>query len=462
MSSQDAARWRAATGDAPADVRRAVATLVTEARADLADAFYEHMLASPEAAVFLDHDAVQGRLQPSMQRWLTDLFEFDAGKPAEAVVALQRHIGEVHARTQVPVHLVVQGMRLLKRRIVDLLRASTMDRSDVVRAIQLVGDTMDLALEHMSEAFARSIERSVRNDEAYRLYSATQNVGTERERQRAALLDWCQDILFTIQTSDRPGELPRLGDAEFGLWLAHKGVVMLDGAPELVPITTSIERIDDILLPRLAGHAFDEPAVRRELITDLQREVDALRFLLTTLFDRQQELEGGRDQLTRLLNRRFLPAVLAHEIGLHRRRSQLLAVLLADIDHFKHINDAHGHDAGDVALQQVATVVADQVRTGDFVFRYGGDELLVVLVETTPAAARRVAEAIRVRVEQTDLSLGAGRAARTTLSMGIALFDGHPDPQRLVTRADGALMEAKNRGRNRWAVADELEVAAGG
>lgn len=462
MSSQDAATWRAATGYAPEDVRRAVGRLVTDARVDLADAFYEHMLASPEAAVFLDHQAVQERLHPSMQRWLTELFDMDSDRPAEAVVALQRHIGEVHARTHVSVHLVVQGMRLLKRRIIELLRASGMDRSDVVRAIQLVGDTMDLALEHMSEAFARSIERSVRTDEAYRLYSATQNVGTERERQRAALLDWCQDILFTIQTNDRPGELPRLADSEFGLWLAHKGVVMLDGAPELAPITTAIERVDGILLPRLAGLVFDEPAVRRELVTDLQREVDALRFLLTTLFDRQQELEGGRDQLTRLLNRRFLPAVLTHEIGLHRKRSQLLAVLLADIDHFKHINDAHGHDAGDAALQQVATVLADQVRAGDFVFRYGGDELLVVLVETTPAAARRIAEAIRVRVEQTELSLGAGRAARTTLSIGIAVFDGHPDPQRLVTRADDALMEAKNRGRNRWAVADELEVAGPG
>jgi len=449
MAAGDTATWCATAERVPGEARAAVTGLVDGARADLAEAFYTHMLASPEAAVFLDHDVVHERLHATMQRWLTELFTPFTADGAEAVIAHQRHIGEIHARTQVPVHLVVQGMRILKRRITELLQESALAHAAIVDAAQFAGDMLDLSLECMSEAFARSTERSVRTDEAYRLATATQNVAAERERQRAALLEWCQGVLFSLETREVPGPLPPLASSEFGLWLAHKGVVMLGGGPEFDSLTSSIERIDSILLPRL-GTVGITPEIRRQLLSELQRELDALRFLLTTLFDRQQEFDAGRDHLTRLLNRRFLPAVLGHEVALHRTRSQLLAVILVDVDHFKHINDAHGHDAGDVALQQVATIVSDQVRAGDFVFRYGGDELLIVLVETTPEATRRIAEAIRAKVEHAELSLGAGSTARTTVSMGIAVSDGHPDPQRLVTRADAALLEAKAAGRNGW------------
>ena len=77
-----------------------------------------------------------------------------------------------------------------------------------------------------------------------------------------------------------------------------------------------------------------------------------------------------------------------------------------------------------------------------------------MLVETTPEAAARIAEAIRARVEHAQLSLGAGVTARTTVSIGIAMFDGHPDPDRMVTRADTALLEAKAAGRNTWRMED--------
>lgn len=452
MSATDPTTWTLTGAATPAEIRGAVATVVGACRREIADEFYARMLASPEAAVFLDHDVVHDRLHPSLQRWLTELFAEETMRSPESAIAHQRHIGEVHARTRVPIHLVLEGMRVVRRRIAEGLHAARADVTDVLAAVRFVDEMLDLAMECMGVAFARSLERDVRADEAYRLYTATQNLAAERERQRAALLEWCQDVLFCLQAQEAPVALTPLGTSEFGLWLSHKGVVMLGGAPEMGSITASIERVDTILLPRLS---VSDATARRALVADLQREVESLRFLLTTLFDRQQELEGARDHLTRLLNRRFLPAVLSQEVGLHRSRSQLMAVMLIDVDHFKHINDAHGHDAGDLALQQVATIVSDQVRAGDFVFRYGGDELLVVLVETTVDATRRIAEALRARVEHAELALGAGRVARTTVSIGIAVFDGHPDPERMVARADAALLEAKALGRNAWRLAGD-------
>lgn len=455
MTATDPQTWTDTAGAVPAEVRREVSRVVAAHRREIADEFYARMLASPEAAVFLDHDVVHDRLHASLQRWLTELFAEETVRSPEAAIAHQKQIGEVHARTRVPIHLVLQGMRVVRRRIAEGL-PSALGAPDVAAAIRYVDEMLDLAMECMGVAFARSLERGVRTDEAYRLHTATQNVAAERERQRAALLEWCQEVLFGLQVQEHPAALRPLGGSEFGLWLAHKGIVMLGGSPEMASITTSIERVDTILLPRLATA---DPAVRRDLVVELQREVEGLLFLLSGLFDHQEELENGRDHLTRLLNRRFLPAVLLQEVALHRSRSQIMAVLLIDVDHFKRINDGHGHDAGDLALQQVATIVADQVRAGDFVFRYGGDELLVVLVETTAEAACRIAEAIRARVEHAELSLGAGHSARTTLSIGIAMFDGHPDPDRMITRADTALLEAKAAGRNTWRVADDHRPA---
>lgn len=452
MSATDPTTWTVTAETVPHEVRRAVTAVVEANRREIADEFYARMLASPEAAVFLDHDVVHDRLHASLQRWVSELFAAETVRSPEAAIAHQRHIGEVHARTRVPIHLVLQGMRGVRRRIAEGLHSDRASIPDVALAVRYVDEMLDLSMECMGVAFARSLERSVRTDEGYRLYTATQNVAAERERQRAALMEWCQDVLFGLQAQEAPALLQPLAGSEFGLWLAHKGVVMLGGAPELAGITTSIERVDTILLPRLATA---DPATRRALVADLQREVESLRFLLATLFDRQQELEGGRDHLTRLLNRRFLPAVLSQEVALHRDRSQMVAVLLIDVDHFKHINDRHGHDAGDLALQQVAAIVGDQVRAGDFVFRYGGDELLVVLVETSPDASGRIAEAIRARVDHAELSLGAGRTARTTVSIGIAMFDGHPDPERMITRADAALLVAKAGGRNTWRLAGD-------
>jgi diguanylate cyclase len=146
--------------------------------------------------------------------------------------------------------------------------------------------------------------------------------------------------------------------------------------------------------------------------------------------------------------------VLNRQIQLQRTgRSRGFAVLVLDIDHFKAVNDRHGHDVGDRVLQQAAGLIVQHVRAGDFVFRYGGEEMLVVLAGVHAEEALKVAEDIRRRFEVTPLAVGRDAVLNLTVSIGVADHDGQADPQRLIKRADAALYEAKQAGRNRCCLA---------
>jgi diguanylate cyclase len=190
----------------------------------------------------------------------------------------------------------------------------------------------------------------------------------------------------------------------------------------------------------------------RRLVRSVTVEVDQIRYLKDTLFDHLVDLEAGRDALTQLLNRRFLPSILSREVELSRRANKPFSLLLIDVDHFKDINDQHGHDAGDRVLQHLANVLVNVVRSGDFVFRYGGEEFLIISVEITPEQALQVAEKIRRAVENEAFLLSNGRTLRATISVGVAPHTGHPDYQHLIERADLALYAAKQAGRNRCIV----------
>ena len=180
------------------------------------------------------------------------------------------------------------------------------------------------------------------------------------------------------------------------------------------------------------------------------------------LFERIGELDAGSDALTNLLNRRFLPTVLRREIELATRNRTPFSLLLLDLDHFKAINDGHGHDAGDRALQHVAGLLGQLTRGSDYLFRYGGEEFVVVLVAASESQATVIAESLRRQIAQSPVALANGQVLALTASIGVAGHDGHPDYERLMARADAAMYEAKRSGRNRVVVASaDLQEAPG-
>ena len=154
-----------------------------------------------------------------------------------------------------------------------------------------------------------------------------------------------------------------------------------------------------------------------------------------------------RDGLTGLYNRRRFDERLDECFQTFRRNGRPFALLLIDIDHFKRVNDTHGHPAGDAVLCQMAQVVSDQVRAADFVARYGGEEFVVLLPETGQVVdAQTVAEKIRAAVEAAAFP-GVGQV---TISVGLSLGDASDaDVRAVMRRADEALYQAKGAGRNR-------------
>ncbi|RJG03044.1 hypothetical protein [Noviherbaspirillum sedimenti] len=121
-------------------------------------------------------------------------------------------------------HLVFRGARRLKEKFHDLLQAEPMfDGRQQFDATRLLSGLIDLSMEIMSYAYASSHDRNSRAAEAYRLFSVVQNVSTKRERQRAALLDWENRLMFELAVGLEASQLPHIGAAEFGLWFRHKG-----------------------------------------------------------------------------------------------------------------------------------------------------------------------------------------------------------------------------------------------
>ncbi len=186
----------------------------------------------------------------------------------------------------------------------------------------------------------------------------------------------------------------------------------------------------------------------------LSDHVSRLALALSSVIDRALATEEARDSLTRLFSRRYMHSILQHEVAYSLTNSSSFAVLLIDVDNFKMVNDAHGHQIGDDALVQVAETLLSNVRTSDFVFRYGGEEFLILLSEIAVDLAHQKAENIREAIAGLRIPSGTGSEITLTVSIGIAMHDGHPDFNRVVGAADQALMTAKEAGKDRVVVAN--------
>jgi diguanylate cyclase (GGDEF)-like protein len=155
------------------------------------------------------------------------------------------------------------------------------------------------------------------------------------------------------------------------------------------------------------------------------------------------------DSLTGLLNRRALNEMLHHEIDRSSRYDNNLSLVLCDIDKFKKINDTFGHSAGDRALLAVAAVLRQTLRKSDLLGRYGGDEFMIILPETSLAGAKKLAEKVRQAVEELDIEVPGNKRIRFTLSMGVAsCCSPIENIDTLVALADTALYASKEAGRN--------------
>ncbi|NBD19164.1 diguanylate cyclase [Aquabacterium fontiphilum] len=169
---------------------------------------------------------------------------------------------------------------------------------------------------------------------------------------------------------------------------------------------------------------------------------------LVLMAEHQLRLQACTDPLTQLRNRRFAMEVAQHEAAVFERGGRPLALLLCDIDHFKRINDQHGHDAGDAVLRAVAQALREGVREIDHVARWGGEEFLVLLPGTEVAEAEQVADRLREAVQRLEAGPRAGALA-VTMTFGVSVLRPGEGVEQALARADQALYRGKEAGRNR-------------
>ena len=277
---------------------------------------------------------------------------------------------------------------------------------------------------------------------------------------REQTLQKSADITRTLQTTLDPSRLIELFSMEVGSLIVHQGVRYRNEDLDL-----------DLKLGRQARHACtyrlnigDEPlgklTFRRNRKFN-EAEFEALEQLLCSLLYPlrnallyQDALQlAQKDPLTGVSNRSALDESLQCELSHARRHDSSCALLVLDIDHFKAVNDRYGHIVGDGVLRDIAARIGGCKRDGDLLFRYGGEEFVVLLRDTGEAGARLLAERIRSCIENSTCHC-SGAELRITLSIGVSVLRDDDTPESLFARADQALYQAKRSGRNRVCVAD--------
>ncbi len=175
-----------------------------------------------------------------------------------------------------------------------------------------------------------------------------------------------------------------------------------------------------------------------------------MKFVSISLQNTIHYTSSVTDYKTRLYNHSFFTKRLAEELAKVKRYEKSISILLLDIDHFKHLNDKYGHLAGDKVLFHLARQLEASTREEDVIARFGGEEFIILLPESSRAAAQNVAERIRKNIEEMEIP-SLNEVLKITVSIGVHTVNQHrlEEPDRLINQTDEALYESKENGRNR-------------
>ena len=195
----------------------------------------------------------------------------------------------------------------------------------------------------------------------------------------------------------------------------------------------------------------ERPVERNELAARVRTQIKRHRYSLELRKSLSNTVAMAViDGLTGLYNRRYFDRHLATMLEQAREPTRDLSILMMDIDHFKKVNDSHGHDAGDAVLKEFARRLQRSIRGVDLACRYGGEEFVVLMPDTDLFHAQVVAERVRHSMANQPIEVGAGAPLLITVSVGVALMESAADtPDTLLKRADISLYRAKREGRNR-------------
>ncbi len=215
-----------------------------------------------------------------------------------------------------------------------------------------------------------------------------------------------------------------------------------------IPLSTQGENLGNLHISTTNDQ--DQELTSDEELQFMENVADSIALALANLRLREKlHIQSIRDVLTGLYNRRYFDETLLQEINRARRSKHPLSLLLFDIDHFKKFNDTYGHDAGDFVLKKVSETMLSLIRESDTACRYGGEEFIIILPETSVEIAQKRAETLRAEISRNELKFNNEFLGVITISIGVAVYPQHGEQEPvLIKSADKALYQAKQSGRN--------------
>jgi two-component system cell cycle response regulator len=288
----------------------------------------------------------------------------------------------------------------------------------------------------------------------------------DHQRWAARMADALAKTHDPLIESDLQAALARLAEHEFDLLIVSLSLTKADGLrlcsqvrsqdrTRHLPIIIVVEPGDEARLLRGLDMGVNDylmrPIDRNEMLARVRTQIKRKRYsdFLRTRLEESVEL-AVTDSLTGLHNRRYMETHLKTLVTEAANSGRPLSVLVADIDHFKRINDTYGHDAGDAVLKEFAARFRRNTRSIDLACRLGGEEFVVIMPDTDIARAIQVGERLRACIAEDSFQISGAKSIRVTASVGLAALERWDDtPESIVKRADIALYAAKRDGRNR-------------
>lgn len=418
--------------------------IIRESGQAIVETFYRRLLKNPKTAEFLTHNEVERRLKGSMIGWLEYTFDYSRIRSdPEGFREYQFNVGCVHSRVNIGLYVLNYAKVVLKRGIFEIDDAATLFDPGTLRYIS---DVVDYAVDMFNEAYLTEIIETTRHQQALRIITSSHQLALDLERAKGEVTAWIKDTMWRVSQNQTLGK-KKVNDLNIYHWLKHKGSFSFSDQSTTGAL---LEKCDELRIVETAiDQALQDEASSNQLLATAMAASDRICELLDQVIEGVLRAEQNIDALTRTLSRRYLLAIAQREVLFARQTGNPFCVLMIDIDDFKKVNDEHGHRFGDQALEQVAGVLMERVRPGDYVFRYGGEEFLVLISETDAEAGAMIAEDIRRRIYALEIAISDSNNISLSVSIGVGEYDFHPDFMRTLDIADRRLYLAKDAGKNR-------------
>ncbi|MBT9330914.1 protoglobin domain-containing protein [Paracidobacterium acidisoli] len=262
---ETAAEWQAYVSSVDTRCREILHRILTDHIQDLCDRYVAFLTKDREIASVIPTDAGRQEITELFLKWIEHLLMLDPDAVDE-YCERQKEVGRMMARIGLPPYALSRSMRKLKLWFISHLGTLPLSSEQLLETVKCLVFIIDISVEIRAASFYSRQAKHARLEETYRLQALCQNLAMEKERQRAALMEWVQHILTSFCQSGDIQCLPLLGKSDFGLWLDHKARLLFEGAMEVGVIVDAVTRIDTDLVPALESAVYAERNVVGSLI----------------------------------------------------------------------------------------------------------------------------------------------------------------------------------------------------